>query len=160
MADIKISAMTAAATLTGAEVFEVVQGGATFKATVTAVSTFVLANIPAVTFAAVTAKPTTLSGYGITDAAPLAHVGAGGAAHAAVTTTVNGFMIAADKVKLDGVAASANNYVLPVAGAAIGGVKKAAAVAAIPTPASATAQDIATAFNLLLTSLQAAGSLT
>lgn len=124
MADIKVSAMTAAAALTGAEVFEVVQGGATFKATVTQVSTFVIAAIPA------------------------------------ATGSVAGKMSAADKTKLDGIAASANNYVLPVAGAAIGGVKKAAAVAAIPTPASATAQDIATAFNLLLASLQAAGSLT
>ena len=33
--------------------------------------------------------------------APIAHVGAGGTAHAAVTTTVNGFMLAADKVKVD-----------------------------------------------------------
>lgn len=44
--------------------------------------------------------------------------------HAAVTTTVAGFMSAADKVKLDGIAASANNYSLPVATAAVlGGVK-------------------------------------
>lgn len=42
------------------------------------------------------------------------HGSRGGAAlHAAVTTSVNGFMIAADKTKLDGVAASANNYVHP-----------------------------------------------
>lgn len=33
--------------------------------------------------------------------APIAHVGVGGTAHAAVTTTVNGFMLAADKVKVD-----------------------------------------------------------
>lgn len=41
------------------------------------------------------------------------HAGTGGTAHAAVTTTVNGFMIAADKSKLDGIAANANNYVHP-----------------------------------------------
>jgi len=36
--------------------------------------------------------------------APSSHVGAGGAAHAAVTTTVAGFMSAADKVRLNGMA--------------------------------------------------------
>lgn len=51
----------------------------------------------------------------LADAAPIAHVGAGGTAHADVTTTVDGFMIAADKVKLNGIAASANNYVHPAA---------------------------------------------
>lgn len=99
-------------------------------------------------------KPTTLSGYGITDAqpldadltaiaalaatagflkktgantwaidtssysvtthdhaaiyAPLAHVGAGGSAHADATTSVDGFMSAADKSKLDGIQAGAD----------------------------------------------------
>lgn len=38
---------------------------------------------------------------------PLAHVGSGGTAHAAATTSVAGFMSAADKTKLDGVAAGA-----------------------------------------------------
>lgn len=55
----------------------------------------------------ITSTPTTLSGYGITDAAPSSHVGAGGAAHAAATTSVAGFMAAADKTKLDGIAAGA-----------------------------------------------------
>lgn len=58
-------------------------------------------------FAQIASKPTTLSGYGIADAAPLSHVGAGGAQHAVVTTTVAGFMAAADKVKLDGIATGA-----------------------------------------------------
>lgn len=48
-----------------------------------------------------------------TDFTPAAHVGAGGAAHAAATTTVAGFLSSADKTKLDGVAAGANNYVHP-----------------------------------------------
>ena len=48
-------------------------------------------------------NPTTLSGYGITDAVPLTHVGASGSEHAAVTTTVNGFMSYSDKVNLDAV---------------------------------------------------------
>lgn len=42
-----------------------------------------------------------------TDVVAFSHVGSGGTAHAAVTTTVNGFMSAADKTKLDGVAAGA-----------------------------------------------------
>lgn len=58
-------------------------------------------------FANLSSIPTTLSGHGITDAAPLSHVGVGGAAHAAATTTVAGFLSAADKTKLDGVASGA-----------------------------------------------------
>lgn len=58
-------------------------------------------------------NPTTLAGYGITDAAPSSHVGATGAAHGIVTTSVNGFMSAADKTKLDGIATGANNYTHP-----------------------------------------------
>lgn len=54
-----------------------------------------------------TGTPTTLSGYGITDAAPLTHVGAGGAQHANATTSDAGFMSAADKTKLNGVATGA-----------------------------------------------------
>ena len=46
-------------------------------------------------------NPTTLSGYGITDATPSSHVGTNGAAHAIVTTSVDGFMSAVDKVNLD-----------------------------------------------------------
>lgn len=47
-------------------------------------------------------------------AAPSSHVGAGSnAQHPDVTTTVSGFMTAADKVKLNGVAANANNYAHP-----------------------------------------------
>ena len=41
------------------------------------------------------------------DATPIAHVGATGAAHGNVTTSVAGFMIAADKTKLDGIATGA-----------------------------------------------------
>lgn len=40
----------------------------------------------------------------------------------------------------------------------IGGVKKTAAITAIPTPASATATEIATKVNELLTALKAAGA--
>lgn len=66
-----------------------------------------------VSFSEVTAKPTTLSGYGITDAAPSSHVGAGGTAHPVVTASAAGFMSASDKSKLDGIAAGANNYTHP-----------------------------------------------
>ncbi|MFJ6324088.1 MULTISPECIES: hypothetical protein [unclassified Rhizobium] len=46
--------------------------------------------------------------------APAGHVGAGGvAAHPDATATTSGFMSAADKSKLGGVAANANNYVHP-----------------------------------------------
>lgn len=48
-------------------------------------------------------NPTTLAGYGITDAAPSTHVGATGTAHGVATTSVNGFMSAADKTKLDSI---------------------------------------------------------
>lgn len=41
------------------------------------------------------------------DAAPIAHVGSGGTAHSAATASVAGFMSAADKSKLNGIAANA-----------------------------------------------------
>jgi len=59
-------------------------------------------------------NPSTLAGYGITDAAPSSHVGTTGDAHGVATAGgVNGFMSAADKTKLDGIAANANNYAHP-----------------------------------------------
>lgn len=46
-----------------------------------------------------------------------------GALHALVTESVNGFMSAADKTKLDGIATNANNYSLPTASAnTLGGI--------------------------------------
>ena len=65
------------------------------------------------TWSDIASKPTTLAGFGITDGAPLSHVGAGGTAHSEASTSVAGFMSAADKTKLDGVANNANNYVHP-----------------------------------------------
>ncbi len=58
-------------------------------------------------------NPTTLSGYGITDAAPSSHVGSGGGAHATATTAAHGFMSSTDKAKLDSIASNANNYAHP-----------------------------------------------
>ena len=57
------------------------------------------------------------------------HIGSSGAAHANVSTTVDGFMSAADKVRLNGIATNANNYSLPTASAStLGGVKIGAGV--------------------------------
>lgn len=39
------------------------------------------------------------------------------------TKTANGLLSASDKTKLDGIATGANKYVLPIAGAALGGIK-------------------------------------
>ncbi len=65
-------------------------------------------------------NPTTLSGYGITDATPSSHVGSTGTAHGIATTSVNGFMSSTDKSKLDGIATNANNYAHPTSGVAAG----------------------------------------
>lgn len=43
--------------------------------------------------------------------------------YSAATTSVAGLMSAADKTKLDGIAANANNYILPAATTVLGGVK-------------------------------------
>ena len=58
-------------------------------------------------------NPTTLAGYGITDAAASTHVGATGGAHGVASTSAAGFMSAEDKSKLDGITAGANAYVHP-----------------------------------------------
>lgn len=66
----------------------------------------------------------------------------------------NGLMSSTDKSKLDGIAAQANNYVLPAAGTSIGGVKQATAV----EDATGT-EDIVEKFNALLASLRTSGIL-
>ena len=64
-------------------------------------------------FSSITSLPTTLSGYGITDAAPISHVGTGGTAHAnAVSSGSAGFMTGADKAKLDGAEVQSNKDVV------------------------------------------------
>ena len=65
----------------------------------------VVANSGDYSFAQIGAKPTTLAGYGITDAAALVH------GHTAATTVADGYLSAADKTKLDGIAngATANS---------------------------------------------------
>lgn len=69
------------------------------------------------------------------------------------TTAKAGLLSAADKKKLDGIAANANNYVLPAATkSALGGVKQAAAVA------EASGEQVTKAeFKALLDALKSAG---
>lgn len=57
-----------------------------------------------------TSTPTTLSGYGISDATPSSHIGSGGTAHADVVAAgASGFMTGADKTKLNGIATGATS---------------------------------------------------
>lgn len=62
----------------------------------------VLAGLSTVTNAAVTASDTILVAFGKLQKQFTDHFGTGGSSHPEVTTSVNGFMSAADKVKLDG----------------------------------------------------------
>lgn len=69
------------------------------------------------------------------------------------TTSKSGLMSAADKAKLDGIAANANNYALPAATTgALGGVRKSAAVAKAAADTVTQAE-----FNALIDALVAAG---
>lgn len=71
------------------------------------------------------------------------------------TTTASGLMSASDKVKLNGIEAEANKYVLPAATtAAAGGVKQATNV-----PEAAGAAPTAAEFKALLDALIASGSM-
>ena len=77
----------------------------------------------------------------------------GGTVYTDATQSASGLMSAADKKKLDGVAANANKYTLPNAStSAIGGVKQGSAV----TNASGS-EDAHTQLNALLASLRTAG---
>lgn len=68
------------------------------------------------------------------------------------TTGAAGLMSSTDKSKLNGIAPGANNYVLPAAGASLGGVKQGAAV-----EDATSAENIVAQFNALLASLRTAG---
>ena len=70
------------------------------------------------------------------------------------TSNTAGLMSAADKAKLDGIATQANKYVLPAAGASIGGVKQGVAV-----EDATSADDIITTVNALLVSLRTSGAI-
>ncbi len=90
------SPVTTTGTLTGAFVNQAINvvfagpiSGGTAVPTFRALTT---ADLPAIPFSYITSTPTTLAGYGITDAAPIAHVGSGGVSqHAIVTTSNAGF---------------------------------------------------------------------
>ena len=71
---------------------------------------YTAASAASVPWSGVTAKPTTITGYGITDATPSSHIGATGSAHGVVSTSINGFMSSTDKTKLDGIASGATAY--------------------------------------------------
>src|ERR1700752_318788 len=75
-----------------------------FAATVLAT---VLTGLSLATATAITAADSILTACGKLQAQLNAHVGVGAAQHPAVTTSVNGFMSAANKTKLDGVATGA-----------------------------------------------------
>ena len=68
---------------------------------------------PSYTFSEIGSHPTTLSGYGITDATPSSHIGSTGNSHGVATSEVNGFMSTEDKIKLTNIAENANNYLHP-----------------------------------------------
>jgi hypothetical protein len=69
------------------------------------------------------------------------------ASTSAVTTSVNGLMIAADKTKLDGIAAGANAYALPVASTTVLGGVKAGTNIAINASGVISANDSSVAFT-------------
>lgn len=72
---------------------------------------------------------------------------------AEATSSQAGLMSAADKSKLDGIAANANNYALPAATTgALGGVRKSSAVAKAAADTVTQAE-----FNALIDALVAAG---
>ena len=73
---------------------------------------------------------------------------------AVASTSANGLMSSTDKSKLDGIASGANNYVLPVAGTSIGGVKQGVAV-----EDATSADDVITTVNALLASLRTSGAI-
>ena len=58
----------------------------------------ILGNAP---WSNITGKPTTISGYGITDATPSSHIGSTGAAHGIASSSVNGFMSSSQVTSLN-----------------------------------------------------------
>lgn len=78
--------------------------------------------------------------------------------YSVVTEQANGLMSVTLLQKLNGIEAQANKYVLPAAGTALGGVKKATAVPDLAGTEDAAA--ICTKINSLLAALRASGVLT
>ncbi|MFW9602459.1 MAG: hypothetical protein ACMV1B_09080 [Prevotella sp.] len=97
-----------------------IKAGTNVTLTKAAGSITINANDTSVAWSEITSKPTTLAGYGISDATPSSHIGTTGASHGVATTSVDGFMSSADKTKLDGIATNANKYVHPTSGVVAG----------------------------------------
>ena len=91
----------------------VVEGTTNLYFTVARVRDTILTGLSVATNAAISASDSVLSAIGKIQSQFTDHFGSGGAAHSLATTSVNGFLSATDKTKLDGVAAGANNYTHP-----------------------------------------------
>ena len=92
MADTKISADPTAGAFDGTEIIPVVQAGANKKSALSALKTWVLTGLT-LAWSSITGTPTTLSGYGITDAASSSAL----STHTGASTSVHGI---ADTSKL------------------------------------------------------------
>lgn len=89
------------------------RGDKTWRDFFTDVRAATLAGLSTASGAAITAADTVLSALGRLQRQLTDHIGIGGAAHPAATTTTAGFLSESDKTKLDGIAANANNYTHP-----------------------------------------------
>ena len=89
------------------------QLAATISDFAAAVRGTILTGLSTATNAAIAAADTVLVALGKLQAQITGHINVGGGTHPAATTSVNGFMSSADKSKLDGVSAGANNYTHP-----------------------------------------------
>lgn len=88
MADKKISALSSGTALDGTETAVIVQGGATVKTFYSAIKTFVLNGLQ-LAWGSITGTPTTLAGYGITDAASSSALSGEAIARASADTANN-----------------------------------------------------------------------
>ncbi|MCY1288429.1 hypothetical protein D9M70_374690 [compost metagenome] len=102
----KLAAIEAGATANN-NTDELPEGASNLYHTAARVRDVMLTGLSLATNAAITAADSVLSALGRLQAQITAHFGAGGAAHADATTAVAGFMSAADKTKLNGVASGA-----------------------------------------------------
>jgi hypothetical protein len=94
-------------TIAGGTAAQFWRGDKTWRDFFTDVRAATLTGLSTATNAVVAATDTVLTAIGKLQAQITAHFGAGGAAHSAATSSVNGFMSGADKTKLDAIAAGA-----------------------------------------------------
>ena len=116
----KLSGIATGATANQTDAYLIARANATGTQLASTISDFastvlatLLAGLSTATNTAIAAGDSVLAAFGKLQAQINSHFGSGGSTHAAVTTSVNGFMSAADKTKLDGVATGANNYSHP-----------------------------------------------